>query len=188
MRMRAIGSICTATVRGMDSPGRQGKAVSRFPAYTRTARGGEGAAGATKTASPRRVRPAAQGLRDSQTRAARAIRRRLVALIAAAAASRSARALTSTKAIEPPRLRDEIDLAARDGIAPVEDRIALEAQQQGGDRLGLEAEAMRAAPAASSARAGSGALIARLRPARARAHRPAGAAGRVWRRPPPRRP
>ena len=38
-------------------------------------------------ASPRRVRPAAHGFRASHTRAARAIRRRLVALIAIAATS-----------------------------------------------------------------------------------------------------
>ena len=56
-----------------------------------------------RRASPRSVRPAAHGFRVSQTRAARAIRRRLVALIAIAATSRSARALTSTKAMESPR-------------------------------------------------------------------------------------
>src|SRR5271165_1272131 len=40
MRMRSIGSICTAMARGMGDPvGR----VSRFPAYTRTARDGEAA-------------------------------------------------------------------------------------------------------------------------------------------------
>ena len=83
----------------------------------------------------------------SQTRAARAIRLRLVALIAIAATSRSARALTSTKAIEPPRLRDEVDFAAGDDEPPREDRVALEAKKQRRNRFGLEAVKMRAAPA-----------------------------------------
>ena len=149
MRMRSIGSICTATVRGMGVRSKRGwlwgnQSISSL--YADGAWRGR-RPGATKTASPRRVRPAAQGLRASHTRAARAIRRRLVALIEIAATSRSARALTSTKAIAPP-------LRAMRSISPPETtnrrariRIALEAQQQRGDRFRLEAEEMRAAPA-----------------------------------------
>ena len=54
--------------------------------------------GATKTASPRSVALIAQGLRVSQTRAAREMRRRLISPIAVAASSRPGRAFTSTNA------------------------------------------------------------------------------------------
>ena len=43
--------------------------------------------------------------------------------------------------------RDEIDFAARYREPPRENRIALEAQKQRGDRFGLKAEKMRAPPA-----------------------------------------
>ena len=46
----------------------------------------------------------------------------------------------------PAAAGDKVDLAARDGETLGEDRIALEAQQPGRDRLGLEAITMRAAP------------------------------------------
>ena len=98
-------------------------------------------------ASPRRVRPAAQGFLASHTRAARAIRRRLVALIEIAATSMSARALTSTKAIAPPLLRDEVDFAAGDDKPARENPIALEAKHERGDRFRLETKKMGAAPA-----------------------------------------
>ena len=61
------------------------------------------AAGSDELRRPRCVMPAAHGFRVSHTRAARAIRRRLVAPIAIVTGPESARALTSTKAITPPR-------------------------------------------------------------------------------------
>jgi hypothetical protein len=73
----------------------------------------------------------------------------LVALIEIAATSMSARALTSTKAIEPPRfaMRSEVDFAAGDDESPRENAVALEAQHERRDRFRLEAVEMRAAPA-----------------------------------------
>jgi hypothetical protein len=59
--------------------------------------------GATKMASPRQVRGAAQGF-ESQLLAARETRRRLTKSIAVRASSRVGRTFTSTKAIVSPRL------------------------------------------------------------------------------------
>ena len=121
-----------------------------------------------KTASPRNVRPAAHGLRASHTRAAREIRRRLIAdrfrgLVEAAASLN----LNEGDGVAPPH--DKIDFAPRNDVPAGEDGIAFQPQQSRRNRFGVEAEEMRfpsasrpiewgsgahrAAPASSSARA-----------------------------------
>jgi hypothetical protein len=96
-----------------------------------------------KTASPRNVKPAAHGLRASHTRAARAIRRRFVAVIDSWAASRRLRAFTFDESDRIASPDDEIDFAAGNDVPAGEDGIPFQPQQRRRDRFGSEAEKMR---------------------------------------------
>ena len=142
MRMRSIGSICTATVNGMA----ESVPVSRGPAYTLRQGGGEAAPARRRRRRRADSAPAAQGLRASQTRAARQMRRRLVSRDRARRRVEVVARLDLDEGDRRAAPRDEVDLAAGGGEAAGEDAVALQPQQQRGDRLGAQAEQMGAPP------------------------------------------
>src|SRR5271167_3196069 len=147
MRMRAIGSICTATVRGM---GIHSDAMAAAGSVDFQPIRGRGMAGKAPGRDEDGVAPEGQSGRPGVSREpdpggprdappfGRADRGGGVVEVGARLhLDERDRAASSG---------DEIDLPAGYRIAPRDDGIALETQKQDGDRFGLEPEEMRAAP------------------------------------------
>ena len=81
------------------------------------------------------IKVAAQGLRASQTRAARPMRRRLVSVIAKCRGVEVVARLDLDEGDRRAAPRDEVDLAAGGGEATIQHLVTLQPQQQRGDRL-----------------------------------------------------
>ena len=148
MRMRSIGSICTATVRGMGVRSRASAAhhgINLEPIRVRRVAGKAPRRDEYGVAPQRQARrpwvprePDPCGARDSPPLGRADRNRRDLEIGARLHLHKGDRAASSG---------DEVDLAPVDDETPGEDRIALEAQDERRDRFGLEAIKMRAAPA-----------------------------------------